>query len=691
MTREKSKKESLRSSIRLKLTISVLIPVCFIVVLGAISYKKASDGFIENYKTSFSQSMNMTGEYLSFILNTTKSDYDSIIENGDMIAYVSGLYDPLESQQGKVEIENQTEFNTLVLSFNKTVLSSPFVGNIYILAEKGNSIGTTKIKEENMFTAFAETPQGNIAKETPADYFWFGSMPVLDEKMGIEESKYAIRMVRKFPSAKAFIVVDIKKAPILDIMKKLEMGDGSMISLILQDGSELTLDHTGNQVDYSFGTNEFYQKAVEGTEVLTITEVSHGGKDYLFALQKVGDLNVNICSMVPMENVMKQANDIKAMTIIIVIIASVIAMVIGLSIANRMSKTIREVVKQIQRATNGDMTVTFPMKRKDELGLLCTHLTLMIEHTKQLIEKIKETAGSLSQAATGITEASITFVKASENIKTATSEIESGINEQAQDSIKSTEQMDSLSQKIQYVHENAQNIHEIANKTKESVLNGNQSLEQIQETTKLTTNSTEEFLRKVQLLETKSKSIGSIVTVINEISEQTNLLSLNASIEVARAGEAGRGFGVVAQEIRKLAEQTMLSAKKIDDIILDIIKETESTAAVAKKAEVYVKEQQEIVHNTESTFQVMNQQVVILNDELNAILQNLLAMEEMRSTTLDSIRDISAISQQTAASSSVLSDTASKQFEVVTDLTSMAESLSNYASELENCVKEFRT
>ena len=356
-----------------------------------------------------------------------------------------------------------------------------------------------------------------------------------------------------------------------------------------------------------------------------------------------------------------------------------------------MGKTIREVVKQIQRATNGDMTVTFPMKRKDELGLLCTHLTQMIEHTKQLIEKIKETAGSLSQAAVGINEASITFVKSSEGIKTATSEIESGIIEQAQDSIKSTEQMDSLSQKIQYVHENAQNIHEIANKTKESVLNGNQSLEQIQETTKLTTNSTEEFLRKVQLLETKSKSIGSIVTVINEISEQTNLLSLNASIEVARAGEAGRGFGVVAQEIRKLAEQTMLSAKKIDDIILDIIKETESTAAVAKKAEVYVKEQQEIVHNTESTFQVMNQQVVILNDELNAILQNLLAMEEMRSTTLDSIRDISAISQQTAASSSVLSDTASKQFEVVTDLTSMAESLSNYASELENCVKEFRT
>ena len=162
MTKEKQKRKSRRSSIRLKLTISVLIPVCFIVVLGVISYKKASDGFVDNYKTSFSQSMNMTGEYLSFILNTTKADYNGVIVNGDMVAYVSGVYDTLQSQKDKVKYENQTEFNT-------TVLSAPFVGNIHILAESGNSISTTKIKEENMYTAFVETTQGNMAKGSQGD------------------------------------------------------------------------------------------------------------------------------------------------------------------------------------------------------------------------------------------------------------------------------------------------------------------------------------------------------------------------------------------------------------------------------------------------------------------------------------------------------------------------------------------
>ncbi len=670
-------------SIRSKLIISVLLPVCFIVVLGIVSYKKAANGFINNYEASFRQSIDMTGDYFTFILNTTKRDFNTTVSDPNMLYYVTGVYDGAETQKRTIKSEKLQEFKS-------TVRLSSFVGNIHMLADNGNSISTVGTKEGELYTKFSQTKQGDIASKIKGSYLWFGAMPEIDSMLGVDSSSYAIRMVRKFPSANAYICADLKKDTILDILYKLDMGENSLLTLVLEDGYELTLDHNQQIVDsFIFADKSFYQDALANEEEITIDTITYEGQSYLFGLVKIGDSNICLSSLVPMNNVMKQANDIRMLTVIIVIVASVIASLVGLWIANRMGRTIRNLLNQIQRVTEGDMTVSFSVNKKDELGLLSSQLNQMVEHMKNLIGKIKDTANSLSSAAEKVSEASATFVTSAESIKTATSEIESGIMAQAEDSIKSTEQMESLSQKIKLVHNNAEVIHEIADKTQDSVKAGNHNLRQIHDKTKATTQATEKFIRSIMNLETKSKSIGSIVTVINEISEQTNLLSLNASIEVARAGEAGRGFGVVAQEIRKLAEQTMVSAKKIDDIILDIVRETDTTATVAKQTEIYVKEQQEIVLQTEESFDVMNQQVDVLSEQLNAILANLVDMEEMRTTTLDSICDISSISQQTAASSGVLSESASQQFDVVTNLTSMAETLNSYAKELEICVEEF--
>ncbi|MDD5937078.1 MAG: methyl-accepting chemotaxis protein, partial [Clostridiales bacterium] len=601
-----------------------------------------------------------------------------------------GVYD--SSQDKKVQISRER-----IRAFENAIRLSDFISNIHMLADNDHSLSTSLSKitlpadaNKELYTYMLTTEPGKMAEASKKNFICFGSIPELDSILHDDSSSYAFQVVRYFTQGNAFLVADIDREQIYNILHKLDMGENSLISLILEDGTEITINHDQEKVDtVQLASQQFYTDAVASGEALVQKTVDFEGEDYLFGLQKIGESNIRISSLVPMDNVMEQANQIRVFTVIIVLLASAIACLIGFRIANSMGRTIRQLLKQIQHVTEGDMTVKFTSKKKDEFGLLADQLNQMVEHTKSLIGKIKETASSLSSAAQDVTTASMEFVSSAESVKTATSEIEAGIVSQAEDSVKSTEQMDALSQKIQLVHNNAQIIHEIADKTQESVKKGNDNLKQIHKKTEITTESTEEFIRNVSVLEQKSKAIGSIVTVINEISEQTNLLSLNASIEVARAGEAGRGFGVVAQEIRKLAEQTMASAKKIDDIILDIVNETDRTATVAKQAEVYVKEQQEIVLQTEESFDVMNKQVDVLSEQLDGILKNLIDMEGMRTKTLDSISDISAISEETAASSSVLSDSASRQFDVVTNLTTMAGNLSNYAKELENCVEEF--
>lgn len=689
MKKNKSKVSKIQS-IRFRLILSVLLPVCFIIILGVVSYKKASSGFVDNYKTSFEQSISTTGDYLSFILNTTEGDLNTFIADPDLTKYSSGVYD--SSQDKKVQISRER-----IRAFENAIRLSDFISNIHMLADNDHSLSTSLSKitlpadaNKELYTYMLTTKPGKMAEESKKNFICFGSIPELDNILHDDSSSYAFQVVRYFTQGNAFLVGDIDRDQIYNILHKLDMGENSLISLILEDGTEITINHDQEKVDtVQLASQQFFTDAVASGEELVQKTVEFEGEDYLFGLQKIGESNMRISSLVPMDNVMEQANQIRVFTVIIVLLASAIACLIGFKIANSMNRTIRQLLKQIQHVTEGDMTVKFTSKKKDEFGLLADQLNQMVEHTKSLIGKIKETASSLSSAAQDVTTASMEFVSSAESVKTATSEIEAGIVSQAEDSVKSTEQMDALSQKIQLVHNNAQIIHEIADKTQESVKKGNDNLKQIHKKTEITTESTEEFIRNVSVLEQKSKAIGSIVTVINEISEQTNLLSLNASIEVARAGEAGRGFGVVAQEIRKLAEQTMASAKKIDDIILDIVNETDRTATVAKQAEVYVKEQQEIVLQTEESFDVMNKQVDVLSEQLDGILKNLIDMEGMRTKTLDSISDISAISEETAASSSVLSDSASRQFDVVTNLTTMAGNLSNYAKELENCVEEF--
>lgn len=667
-------------SIRVKLIFCVLLPVCFIIMLGVVSYKKASDGFVDNYKSSASQSMRMTGDYISFIFDSTKTNYNSVIGDEDVRGFVSGLFDTLSLQKESIKIKNKD-------AFNASLLTAPFVGNVHIIGASENAISTSKINGTNLYDTMLATSQGAMASENTTRFFWFGAIPEMDEVLGTKPDSYAIRMVRRIPKGTGFLIVDYKKDAMLDIFDQLDFGDGSRMALILNDGSELSKDTQENS--FCFGTQEFYQDAMASEDESIVKTASYEGKEYLVIIQKLSKSGACLASMVPMANVMSQATQIRNLTIIIVIAASLIAGLIGLIIANGIGTTIHQLLKQIDQAAKGDMTVHFSTKRKDEFSLLSEKLNQMVRHTSQLIHQMKSISTQLNHAVDTVSQATDSFIESAQGIKTATGEIESGITASAEDSLKSTEQMGDLSQKIQLVHSTTNTIHEVAKKAGDTVKEGSKHLNLIQEKTKATTAVTNQLKDRIELLDTKSKSIGQIVTVINEISEQTNLLSLNASIEVARAGEAGRGFGVVASEIRKLSEQTLSSAKKIDLIIKDIAKETLKTVEAANQAEFFVREQEEIVCGTQQSFRMMDEQVDSLEEEIDHVMEHLSAMDQMRITTIDSVQDISAISQQTAAASSILSENAIQQFDVVSNLKEMASHLSSYAEQLSQSIQEF--
>lgn len=698
--KKKEKKEEKESrvkvrfyrTIKAKLIFAVLLPVFFIILLGVVSYIKASDGIISGYQSSVSQAINMTGEYFSFVLDSTSKEYNSFLVNEQIVSYANGKLKEFTSESATIRNSNKD-------TFFKSLTGAPFLGNVYILTDDVDSILTTNTKGTNLYSAMLATPQGAEAAAEPSKYFWYGVIDSVDQEMGTSSDKYALRMIRKYKKANAFVVVDLKRDAVLSILNRLDMGDGAIWGLVTRDDYEIVTtglpdEENKGQDDTAipeilFTDKDYYKAALASEDSVYVQEVNYQGNVYLYINAKAGTSGASINALIPKGTIVSQADEIKQITICIVIVASIIATLVGILIATGMGNTLKMMMRQINKVAKGDLTVRIHTKRKDEFSILAKDMSDMIAHTKHLIQRVEYISQNLNSVAVDINGTSGEFVHSSENIKTAISEIETGVIHQAEDSQHCLKQMDSLSGKIERLNDNTKRINDIVNVTGQTIEKGISYMDTLNEKAKSTTDVTGSVITTIEELEVKSRSISSIVGAINEISEQTNLLSLNASIEAARAGESGRGFAVVADEIRKLADQSLKSAGKINDIIEEIIENTKAAVKTAKKAEAIVKEQEGAVNDTTVSFNEMDQQVIHLMDELKQILNVVTDIDNARSNTLGAIEDISAVSEETATSSSTVSTAASNQVQAVTQLDDMAKQLSDYAQELTVSVSQF--
>ena len=414
------------------------------------------------------------------------------------------------------------------------------------------------------------------------------------------------------------------------------------------------------------------------------------GDKYLFSVSPIGNTGMSVVGLVPEKTILSAASEIRAFTIIFVLIAAVVALLIGMVISNGISKEVGKLNKQMKKVSDGDFTTEFLTNRNDEFMLLANGMTDMLHMIRQLMQNVVTFIGTVNESSEEVSGTANAMSVSMQDINTAMEEVAQGVGSQAEDTESSLKEMSGFSDKLNIVYHGTAEMKENSDQAMEAIEKGKQMVYELSDKSKAAAEITNILIQNIAEVEENSANIGSIIETIREIADQTNLLSLNASIEAARAGEAGKGFAVVAEEIRKLAEQSAEAGTHIREIVTVIQQKTEITSDSAKRAEEFLNNQAESIEGTVDIFSEINTNVTELIRVLGEVSNNMDNMITEKESVLQSIRNIAAVSEETAASAEEVTATVNAQLPEAEKLAEEAEKLSEEVSTLQEVLAKYK-
>ena len=705
----KMKKQSLLFSIRNKIFVCFLVPIAFMIVVGIAAYQKSSEGMQDKFQESTEQTMKMLGEYIQMSNSFVGTEALKYSMDAELNSWALGMLD--DDMNAMADIVKLTKTN--ITSSKK---SNDFISNIHIIPNAEKKIMTTRAGQTG-----TNDPQGFLEEylaDVPMDgkklVRWIDSHNVLDTNLELSRDDYIMSYQLLSNNKQYCVIVDISADYYKTFFEEIDLGEGSILGLVTPSGREL-LHESIEEGDKSaivegepvFYGRDFYtaifpaeteaeedkkDKDEEAEEVLFgSAEVKYNGKDYIFIYNRLEDNNSTVCALVPMKVVTGQAEAIKTLTVGLVVAAIIIAGLIGVWIASGIQRNMKRIAKRFGEVANGDLTVTVTAKGRDEFVGLAQSATNMIYNNKKLVAKVNDSTNDLAASASEVKSASEIISGYSEDITRAIGGINEGMERQSRYALACVEKTDALSQDIKEVSDTVEKVEVLVSNTESMIENGMTMIQQLGESAEETTAITAQVGDSVAALKKETSIINQFVEMITDISEQTNLLSLNASIEAARAGDAGRGFAVVAEEIRKLADSSAKAAGNIQDNVKNITKQTESTMADAKRAEEKVAAQSVVVEKVVSIFQDMNTQMEELVGGLDAIVESTGKADAERKETLESVKNISDIIEESAGSVRDVNGVTEKLLQNVDNLNKVSDILNVNMTDLKAEISAFKT
>jgi len=397
-------------------------------------------------------------------------------------------------------------------------------------------------------------------------------------------------------------------------------------------------------------------------------------------------------------DVIKSGNNmIQLSNLSIIIILAVLAsiLLIGFIMSFKMARSITnpliKIAGQMEQISKGNLILEpLSIKSKDEIGELMEAVNEMGNQLRKIVQDIHHASDTMSKQSSDLLSSSKELKEGSNQIAATMQELSAGAESQANSASELSEAMGMYMDKIYQIHRNGKEMFDKSREVLELTDNGSKLMNQSKKLFDYMFTGMQSNMKKIKKLDERSKQISKLVEVIQSIADQTNLLALNAAIEAARAGEHGKGFAVVADEVRKLAEQVSSSVVDIQKIVEEVHSETNKVTKSFELGFQQVESGMDSMNETSAAFQQIKETIKEISERINNAQNDLTNMLSTSESINDSISNIASISEEAAAGIEQTSASAATTNESAATIASHAESMSNLAGDLQSLVKRFQ-
>ncbi len=679
-------------SLRLKLTLShVLIAVLPMLLIGAMLYSISKKSILEEVEKANMVAASQVATIAELRAESIASNARVLMSNKELITTVSKNIDHYKNGY-YMQVDREEKVYSLMQTIQ---MSEKFIKSIAFINKKEiiDPMGRPYYAEETQLDAFFESQEYEAILQSGNEPVWYYGL------FGTTDIFFT-RQLRNIYKADEVTVLVIAIDPFYleSLFENEEFGEEVVMSLMDVDGRTIVSSGEKNVI----GQRSAFAQELD-QHILKQREETPEQKNYSGAfiikedtdeesvvIYETTQIGWTYITEIPTKTIFMGVNKLRKVVLIFLGIIIFLAIFTGVILAFNIVKPmvyIRDRMKAIER---GNLYVRCDMEGKYELGQLAKGFNSMAENMAVLIREMKGISTTVESESESLKYIANQSVTTSQEISQAVEGLSKGATEQVHEAERTAMVVSTLVDQINKTEETFNQVAIVTSRTKRASVKAVTTIEELNRITQKTVQLSASIKDDMDELSNQLSDILGIIDIMNSISGQTNLLALNATIEAARAGEAGKGFAIVAEEVRKLANQSEEAAQNIGIIVNKVYQSTKKTGARVEEGSVIYSQQEGAVENTVETFQMIEKDMGSLMNEVDNIYILLSALDDAQLAAKSSISNIVGVAQESASSIEEVLAAGEEQEATAHQLHKMANDLTEIIVDMNQFSEQFK-